>query len=173
MAGKCKKCGRDFSDGEAAPQDGNGGICSDCQGVSAAKTERIVADERPQRRFFSRENNTMGLVGFILSIISLLPLFNIASPVALAFSIAGLTKRPRGLAVAGSVVSGFVTAVNILAFCLVTFVAHGNTATRNDHAAPKYAPMHGQPPKKNASSRASMLRPISVAQRWNGNTEIR
>jgi hypothetical protein len=123
MVIKCQKCGRDLTDAQAARPDGGEGVCNECQRLSAAEAERNAVPERTQGRFFARENNTVGLVGFILSIVSILPLCNTLSPLALVLSVAGLTRKPRMLAIAGIVISASVTLVNVIAFCAVIFHA--------------------------------------------------
>ncbi len=50
------------------------------------------------------DGNPMGLAGFILSLVGL-ALCGLISPIALIFSILGLRKEPKGLAVAGTVIS--------------------------------------------------------------------
>lgn len=51
------------------------------------------------------QGNTMGLVGFILSLVGLLSC-GLLCPVGLVLSIIGLKREPRGLAVAGTVIGG-------------------------------------------------------------------
>lgn len=53
-------------------------------------------------------SNTAGLIGFILSIVSLATC-GVLSPIALLVSVFGLFKQPRGLASAGAVISGLTT----------------------------------------------------------------
>ncbi len=50
-------------------------------------------------------SNGLGLSGFVTSLVSLI-FCGILSPIALLLSLFGLIKRPRGLAIAGSIISG-------------------------------------------------------------------
>ncbi len=121
MADKCKLCGRELSDAQTAPPGENGvGGCSS-HSASGDKTAAALADGQSRKGFFSRENNTMGLLGFIASIVSLTPPFFILIPVALGLSLAGLSKKPRTLAIAGCIISGLGVAVGVVAL-ICTFL---------------------------------------------------
>ncbi len=52
-----------------------------------------------------KQSNTMGLVGFIISLVSLVGCGGLLSPVSLIFSLIGLGKDPKGFAIAGLVLS--------------------------------------------------------------------
>lgn len=64
------------------------------------------------------QTNTAGLVGFIISLVSLVGCSGLLSPVSLIFSIVGLTKQPKGFAIAGLVLS----LLGMLTFVLIFFV---------------------------------------------------
>ena len=51
-------------------------------------------------------SNGLGLAGFITSLVSLVLSCGFLSPVSLILSLIGLLKRPRGFAIAGSIISG-------------------------------------------------------------------
>lgn len=53
--------------------------------------------------------NTLGLLGFIFSLVGVF--FCFAAPVGLLLSLMGLRKEPRGLAVAGSIIGGFLSLI--------------------------------------------------------------
>jgi hypothetical protein len=53
------------------------------------------------------QENTLGLVGFIASIIGLF--FCIAAPIGLIISLLGLRQQPKGFAIAGSIIGGITT----------------------------------------------------------------
>jgi hypothetical protein len=57
------------------------------------------------------ESNLLGIWGFILSLLALFLTCGVLSPLALLVSLFGLLWRPRGFAVAGTVVSGLATLV--------------------------------------------------------------
>ena len=121
MADRCKLCGRELSDAETVPpgEDGLGGRTP--QGASGDRTAATFADERSRKGFFSRTNNTMGLLGFIGSLVGLTPPFFILLPVALGLSLAGLNKKPRTLAIAGCIISGLGVAVGVVALICTFF----------------------------------------------------
>ena len=64
----------------------------------------------------SQAENTLGLVGFICSLVGLV--FCIAAPVGLVLSLMGLRREPKGLAIAGTIIGGLTTLsyLAILAF---------------------------------------------------------
>jgi len=51
------------------------------------------------------QSNTAGLVGFIISLVSLVGCGGLLSPISLIFSIVGLNKQPKGFAIAGLILS--------------------------------------------------------------------
>lgn len=55
------------------------------------------------------ESNLLGIWGFILSLLALFLTCGVLSPLALLVSLFGLLRRPRGFAVAGTVISGLAT----------------------------------------------------------------
>lgn len=73
-----------------------------------------------------RENNTIGLVGFVLSLVGLIGCcFQPAALVSLAgliLSIIGLSSRPRGLAIAGTIL-GIIGLAGVLIIFLMVGVA--------------------------------------------------
>ena len=56
----------------------------------------------------AKEENTIAVIGFIFAIISFTGIC-IAAPIGLILSIIGLRKEPRGLAIAGFIISGITT----------------------------------------------------------------
>lgn len=74
-----------------------------------------------------KEVNAMGIAGFILSIIGVLfgwiPLFgNVIWLIGLILSIIGLFKAPKGLAIAGTIIS-FVSLIFIIIIYIGAFAA--------------------------------------------------
>ncbi len=63
-------------------------------------------------------SNTMGLIGFIISIVSLVGCGGLLSPISLIFSIIGLGKQPKGFAIAGLVLS----LIGLAGFVVLFFV---------------------------------------------------
>ena len=53
------------------------------------------------------QENTLGLVGFIASLIGLF--FCVAAPVGLIISLMGLRQQPKGFAIAGTIIGGVTT----------------------------------------------------------------
>ena len=51
-------------------------------------------------------SNGLGVAGFVTSLVSLLFTRGFLSPISLLLSLIGLMKKPRGFAIAGSVISG-------------------------------------------------------------------
>ena len=51
-------------------------------------------------------SNGLGVAGFVTSLVSLLFTCGFLSPISLLLSLIGLTKKPRGFAIAGSLISG-------------------------------------------------------------------
>lgn len=51
------------------------------------------------------QSNTAGLVGFIISLVSLIGCGGLLSPISLIFSLVGMGKEPKGFAIAGLVLS--------------------------------------------------------------------
>lgn len=131
--GKCIKCGRELAESGTVRWDGNDRVCEGCHSALVAQTERVIAAGRPPRPNASAGGNTMGLVGFILSVVSLVFFFGIASPIALIFSSLGLKREPRGLAIAGTVISCIGTALVIVvaAFFLTALWAFVKVAVNN------------------------------------------
>lgn len=153
----CAKCGREISGGAPARWDGNERVCEECHRALVAQTERVIAAGRPPRRNASSRGNTMGLVGFILSIVSLVFFFGIASPIALVFSLLGLKREPRGIAIAGTVISALGTAlfVCLVCFFLINLAAFMRMARHGGAVPPKHPPARARPlPRKAASSTA-------------------
>ena len=74
----------------------------------------------------TRDNNTIGLVGFVLSLVGLIGCcFQPAALVSLAgliLSIIGLSRRPRGLAIAGTIL-GIIGLAGVLIIFLMVGVA--------------------------------------------------
>ncbi len=72
-------------------------------------------------------SNAMGLIGFIVSLVSLVGCGGFLSPVSLVFSLIGLGKQPKGFAIAGLVLSlvGLVMAVLTVLFFGVILAAIG------------------------------------------------
>jgi hypothetical protein len=63
------------------------------------------------------EQNTAGLVGFIVSLAGLFT-FGVLSPVGMIISLVGLSKNPRGFAIAG-VIIGLIGTLELFALVLV------------------------------------------------------
>ncbi len=68
----------------------------------------------------SPTSNALGLAGFITSIVGILSC-GILSPIGLILSFIGLFKRPRGFAIAGTII-GFIGSIGILIALLVVGV---------------------------------------------------
>lgn len=122
---RCTKCGCEISGNEPARWDGNERVCEACDRELIARADRIIAAGRPPRHGGASSGNTMGLVGFILSIVSLAVFFGAASPIALIFSLLGLRGRPRGLAIAGTVIGSVGTALfaTLVGFFMTSLLA--------------------------------------------------
>lgn len=54
----------------------------------------------------SAPSNGLGVAGFVTSLVSLFLSCGLLSPVSMLLSLIGLMKRPRGFAIAGSIISG-------------------------------------------------------------------
>lgn len=66
-----------------------------------------------------RESNGMGVAGFVLALCALVlcwvPVLNIILLIlAIIFSIIGLTRRPKGLAIAGIIIAGVLLLIDII-----------------------------------------------------------
>lgn len=74
--------------------------------------------------FRPRQSNAMGITGLIVSILGLLTC-GLLSPVGLLFSLIGLARRPRGEAVAGTIIGGLGTlaVVAVIGFFVLSGVA--------------------------------------------------
>jgi len=72
-----------------------------------APQQTIVVQQAP--------SNGLGLAGFITSIISVLFTCGLLSPISFLLSIIGLFKRPRGFAIAGSIIS----VIQLLAIAMI------------------------------------------------------
>ncbi len=148
----CTKCGRAITDAETPRWDGNERVCGSCHRALVAQTERVLAAGRPPKRAASAGSNVMGLVGFILSIVSLIFFFGVASPISLIFSLLGLKREPRGLAIAGTVISSIGTAVFIfvVSFYVSALVAFFSflKAEHHGHANPRKPPALTQPAQR-------------------------
>lgn len=68
----------------------------------------------------SATNNAIGLAGFITSIVGIVSC-GVLSPIGLILSFIGLFKRPRGFAVAGTII-GFIGSLGIIIVLLVVGV---------------------------------------------------
>jgi hypothetical protein len=55
----------------------------------------------------SPQENTLGLVGFIASLVGLF--FCVAAPIGLILSLMGLRQQPKGFAIAGAIIGGITT----------------------------------------------------------------
>ena len=55
------------------------------------------------------EPNSMGIAGLIISIVGVVLTCGLLCPVGLLFSLVGLTKKPRGEAIAGTIIGGLGT----------------------------------------------------------------
>ena len=121
MADKCNQCGREFSSQQTASSSEKDGICADCRHAAAAKADAKSTGEQSRTGFFSRENNTVGLIGFIASLWCIIPNFWLLFPVAFIISVAGLRKKPRTLAIAGCVICGLLPASGVVAFFCTFF----------------------------------------------------
>lgn len=62
-------------------------------------------DQQPQQ--IRVESNGIGLAGFIVSLVGLVVTCGLISPIGLVLSLIGLTKRPKGFAIAGTII-GFI-----------------------------------------------------------------
>ena len=71
-----------------------------------ASQQTVVVQQAP--------SNNLGLAGFITSLVSLLSC-GLLSPISLILSFIGLFKRPRGFAIAGTIISG----LELLAIILI------------------------------------------------------
>lgn len=72
-----------------------------------SQSQSVVVQQAP--------SNGMGLAGFITSLVSLVFTCGMLSPVAFILSLIGLFKKPKGLALAGAILSG----LQILAILIV------------------------------------------------------
>lgn len=68
------------------------------------------------------KENYLGLVGFIVSVVSLVFTFGFLSPIGLLFSLLGLFSRPRGYAIAG-VIMGLLGSLIPLSLAIMFFLA--------------------------------------------------
>lgn len=123
--------------------------------------------------------NTLGLAGFIVSLVGLCS-GGVLSPAGLAISFAALFRRPRGLAIAGFVLglagSGFLVAMiavagtALLAAMLTGLIAgQGPLEAAVDgwrirDAVEAYVQEHGWPPA--SANELAMLEPETVLDRW-------
>jgi hypothetical protein len=82
----------------------------------------------------SQPRNGWGLAGFIISLVGLLLTCGLVSPLGLLISLIGLLKRPRGLAIAGTLLGLLGTA--FLAFAglaiVATFLGYRDSAANED-----------------------------------------
>ena len=91
----------------------------------------LQADQR-------RNSNGFGVAGFVLSLIGVVPCLALIAPVGLALSLIGLSRRPRGLAIAGTILGTIGSMWILLATALVTIGA-GEAAKIDEQAAARRA----------------------------------
>ncbi|HTV47556.1 MAG TPA: hypothetical protein VMG59_03840 [Phycisphaerae bacterium] len=127
---KCSKCGKDVSNA-AHFRDASGNyFCTECQTsavkpgdkgipppVSTAPSEPGpgAAAQPPVYHYMQQpaqvpqKANVLGILSFIFSLLGIF--FIITAPIGLILGILGLRRQPRGLALAGTIIGGMMTAV--------------------------------------------------------------
>lgn len=81
------------------------------------------------------QTNGMGLAGFIVSLVGLLATCGLLCPIGLLFSVVALFKKPRGFAIAGTILGGLGTlALASIGVLFVTGVFWGIAAAQNTQA---------------------------------------
>jgi hypothetical protein len=80
--------------------------------------------------FRPRPSNAMGVAGLIISILALIFTCGLLSPIGLLLSLIGLFRRPRGEAIAGTIIGGIGTlaVVSVLAFVVLVSSSAVNAA---------------------------------------------
>ncbi len=140
----CSRCGADIPVNETSFREGNEIICRACDRLLAERAARVFAAERPANSGVRSSENVLGLIGFVLSIVSLLLFFGAASPVSLCLSLFGLRKQPRGFAIAGTVISALGTA--LLGWLIIVICFTGFSFQKMLDRAIKNAPSHAASP---------------------------
>ncbi len=94
----CSRCGNDFATNGPPPPAGVSVVCPRCAATSTTVASTAQFINRPPQG----GTNTLGIIGFIFSIIGFFTgIFLIPG---LILSLFGLRKKPRGLAIGGMVV---------------------------------------------------------------------
>lgn len=92
---------------------------------SAPPTHPVLVLGAPQ-------SNGMGIAGFVTSLVSLIACGGVLWPVSLGLSVAGMKREPKGLAIAGvvlSAISAMLFFVMFLPFFLIPFIIGMGAAT--------------------------------------------
>lgn len=93
--------------------------------------DRAFSPETPP----TPRGNGMGVAGFVISLVGLVLTCCVLCPLGLIFSLVGLGKQPRGLAIAGAVIGGLGTLLLVLG--LVFGIGYGKTMIGVVEAAAK------------------------------------
>jgi hypothetical protein len=104
-----------------------------------------------------RSGNGMGVAGFVVSLVGLVPC-GLLCPLGLIFSLIGLGRQPRGLAIAGTVIGGIGSLGIVGAVALVLYTGPQKFATKvviwaAEIEIETYTDRHGEPPDEKEGNR--------------------
>ena len=169
----CSRCGADIPAGETGLRDGNEIICRACDRLLAERAARVFAAERSAHSGMRTSENLVGMIGFVLSIVSLLFFFGVASPISLCVSLFGLKKEPRGFAIAGTIISALGTALLcclIIVICFAPLIVQ-KVLDRAIKNAPSHTTSHVLPvgPRDKIPRESEGRSPLLLGPRVEGN----